>query len=126
MSTTNPPLTVQAAADRLYAAALHRARIEADDNATGRLTAAGSADLDYAQDQWQEALDGYVEARNAEGGARILRAVSDQISHRVRELRDQFRSGAVSIDYINGMEDADLIVERAIAHHEMAVEETNR
>ena len=70
MTTTNPPLTVQAAADRLYAAALRRAATEADDNATGRLTAAGSADLDYAQDMWQDALDGYVAARNAEEGTR--------------------------------------------------------
>ena len=68
MNATNPPATVHEAADRLYAAAVHRAKVEADDNAAGRLTAAGSADLDYAHDQWQDALDGYWAARSAEVG----------------------------------------------------------
>lgn len=70
MPSTTPTPAVREAADRLYAAALRRAATEADDNATGRLTAGGSADLDYAQDRWQEALDAYVAARNAEESAR--------------------------------------------------------
>ncbi len=64
MTTTNRP-AVRAAADRVFDAALRRARTEADDTAAGRLTAAGSADLDYAHDEWDAALDAYVAARNA-------------------------------------------------------------
>jgi hypothetical protein len=55
--------SVHEAADRLYAAALNRHRAESDETSSGRLTAEGSADLDYAQDQWQDALGAYVTAR---------------------------------------------------------------
>lgn len=70
MPTTNPPATVQEAADRLYAAALRLAEV-----------ADGTSELTYAEAEngWQEALDTYVTARlvhnwtptrNTEEGAR--------------------------------------------------------
>lgn len=58
--------------------------------------------------------------------AHVLRSVSGQIANRVNELRDEYRSGPVSIDYINGMEDADTCIERAIAHHELTAQEATR
>lgn len=67
-----------------------------------------------------------LKAAEALVAARVLRNVSEQIIHRVGELRENFRSGAVGIEYINGMEDADSWIERAIAHHELSAEEANR
>ncbi len=118
--TTINVTDIHEAAQRLYVAALKRAATEAASD--GRLTAGDSADLDYAQDRWAEALDRYAAAATAVA----LRGVSEQVSNRVRELRDEYRSGPVSIDYINGMEDADVWIERAIAQHERAATEVAR
>ncbi len=58
--------------------------------------------------------------------AHALRGVSDQITHRVGELRDNHCTGTVGIEYINGMEDADTFVEQAIAGYEMTAFATRR
>ncbi len=104
----------------VYIAALKRAATEAASD--GRLTAGDSAGLDHAQYRWAEALDRYAAAATA----LALRGVSEQITNRVRELRDSHRSGVIGIEYINGMEDADAWIERAIAQHELAATEAGQ
>ncbi len=58
---------VREAAQRVYVAALGRAHaVEAYGD---RETPGASHSLDFAHDQWAEALDGYVAARTAAGSA---------------------------------------------------------
>ncbi len=55
---------VREAAQRVYVAALARAYAEVAHG--GRETPGASHTLDYAHDEWAEALDGYMAARNTE------------------------------------------------------------
>lgn len=77
-------------------------------------------------DQTTTAIRAGLAAAAPHIAAAALRSVSEQIASRARQLRDEFRFVPVSIDYINGMEDADSWVERAIAHHELSAETTAR
>lgn len=67
MTTTQPDSftreQITEAAQRVYTAALRRAYTE--EECGGRLTAADSASLDFAHDEWADALDAYVAARTA-------------------------------------------------------------
>ncbi len=55
---------VREAAQRVYVAALGRAH--AEEAYGGRETPGASHSLDYAHDEWAEALDGHVAARNTD------------------------------------------------------------
>ncbi len=69
MPITNQP-EIWKAAQRVFEAALRRDRVESNEASGGRLTAGGSADLDMAHYEWDDALDAYWAARNAAEVAR--------------------------------------------------------
>jgi hypothetical protein len=69
----------------------------------------GDGDVDRAGEQM---LTDVLEAAVPVIVAEVLRRAAERINERAAELRADFRSGSVGIEYINGMEDAVGVVER--------------